>query len=99
MSRRCTVTISLRTLAVCPEDMAGVAREPEFFTSWPVPLELRLPEKGGNPQEISSSCNMSHRTGYLHVNSSLIEESVMDHIGWLESVRPRVRCACAGRSP
>jgi hypothetical protein len=26
---------------------------------------------------------MSHRTGYPHVNSSLIEESVMDNIAWL----------------
>ena len=36
-----------------PRDTAGAAREPEFFTSWPVPLEACLPEKGGNPQEIS----------------------------------------------
>jgi hypothetical protein len=37
---------------------------------------------------------MSHRTGYPHVNSSLIEESVMDNIAWLvpglaDGQRPR----------
>jgi hypothetical protein len=26
---------------------------------------------------------MSHRTGYKRVNTSLIEESVMDNIAWL----------------
>jgi hypothetical protein len=31
MSRRFTVTISLRTLAVCPADTAGAAREPGFL--------------------------------------------------------------------
>jgi hypothetical protein len=38
---------------------------------------------------------MSHRAGYPHVISSLIEESVMGNIVWLHLVTSRV--AMAGR--
>jgi len=38
---------------------------------------------------------MSHRTGYPHVISSLIEESVMDDIAWLHLVTSRA--AMVGR--
>jgi hypothetical protein len=95
MLRTCTVTISLRTLAVCPAVTAGAAREPEFFNVLAGPVKRCLPEKGGNPQGISSSLRyMSSRTGYPHVNSSLTEESAMDNIAWLvpgpaDGQRPR----------
>ena len=47
------------------------------------PLRGVPARKGGNPQDIFSLRYTSHRTGYPHVNSSLIEESVMDNIAWL----------------
>ena len=48
------------------------------------PRKACRPGKGGNPREMSFSIRyMSRWAGYLHVNSSLTEESVMGNIAWL----------------